>query len=222
MEDPVIRGFKQVTDIQDMETQASPSLLNVRQSDLKIIIDDFPEDQMKPASSTKVQEYIQYISKMIEKIKNLAKSTFWRISLLNKSLEKKVPGNISEYNTCHSCRGILERSLLVCCSQHDCLRYFCFRCLNKKFNQTPKNIYEITILPAWNCVSCQGLCNCKMYVSTLFVFFLLEFPPFAVNKSLKCRIRCKDRFFGQSQEFPAQLTRFEKSKKKQLDIPLKG
>lgn len=79
MEDPLIRGFKQVTDMQDMETQASPSLLNVRQSDLKIIIDDFPEDQMKPASSTKVQEYIQYISKMIEKIKNLAKSTFWGI-----------------------------------------------------------------------------------------------------------------------------------------------
>lgn len=70
----MLNSARQVTDIQDMETQASPSLLNVRQSDLKIIIDDFPEDQMKPTTADKIQENVQYITKMIDKIKNLARS----------------------------------------------------------------------------------------------------------------------------------------------------
>jgi len=35
-------------------------------------------------------------------------------------------------------------------------------------------------------------------------------------------VRCKDRFFGKSREFPAELTRFEKSKKKQTDFSIKG
>lgn len=74
MEESMLNGARQVTDIQDMETQASPSLLNVRQSDLKIIIDDFPEDQMKPTTADKIQENVQYITKMIDKIKNLARS----------------------------------------------------------------------------------------------------------------------------------------------------
>lgn len=77
MEDPMITGPKQLTDLQDMETQASPSLLTIRQTDLRILIDDFPEEQMKPAASIKIQESIQYITKMVEKIKSLAKSTLW-------------------------------------------------------------------------------------------------------------------------------------------------
>jgi len=67
--------LRQTSDMQDMETQASPSLLSIRQSDLKIIIDDFPEDQMKPSTLVKKQSYLQFISKMIEKIKSLARST---------------------------------------------------------------------------------------------------------------------------------------------------
>jgi len=70
----MLNGLRQITDMQDMETQASPSLLSIRQSDLKIIIDDFPEDQMKPSASIKMQGNIQYIAKMVEKIKSLARS----------------------------------------------------------------------------------------------------------------------------------------------------
>lgn len=75
MEDPMISGLRQTSDMQDMETQASPSLLSIRQSDLKIIIDDFPEDQMKPSASAKKQSNIQFITKMIDRIKSLARST---------------------------------------------------------------------------------------------------------------------------------------------------
>jgi len=75
MEDPMINGLRQTSDMQDMETQASPSLLSIRQSDLKIVIDDFPEDQMKPSALVKKQSNIQFITKMIEKIKSLSRST---------------------------------------------------------------------------------------------------------------------------------------------------
>ena len=75
MEDSMTSGLRQVSDIQDMETQASPSLLSVRQNDLKIVIDDFPEEQMKPATLAKRKGSIQYIVKMMDKIKNLARST---------------------------------------------------------------------------------------------------------------------------------------------------
>jgi len=178
MEDPIISGLRQVTDMQDMETQASPSLLSIRQSDLKIIIDDFPEDQMKPNASMKMQGNIQYIAKMVEKIKGLARSmrtAFKKFLII--FLEKKVNGNISEYNTCHSCRGLLERNLLICCSLPDCQRYFCFRCLNKKFNKSPEEIYEILTISNWNCVACKGFCNCKMYAYYFFfrLFIILSF-----------------------------------------------
>ena len=79
MEDPMFSGQRLVTDMQDMETQASPSALSIRQSDLKIVIDDFPEDQMKPAQSVKAKENIQFITKMVEKIKGLARSTLFII-----------------------------------------------------------------------------------------------------------------------------------------------
>ncbi len=62
-------------DIQDMETQASPSLISIKQSDLRIIIDDFPDDQSDSASSTKLKEPVFYINKMIEEIKQVSKST---------------------------------------------------------------------------------------------------------------------------------------------------
>ena len=71
----MINGLRQTSDMQDMETQASPSLLSIRQSDLKIVIDDFPEDQMKPSALVKKQSNIQFITKMIEKIKSLSRST---------------------------------------------------------------------------------------------------------------------------------------------------
>jgi len=164
----MISGLRQTSDMQDMETQASPSLLSIRQSDLKIIIDDFPEDQMKPSTLVKKQSYLQFITKMIEKIKSLAR-------------RKKVSGNINEYNTCHSCHGLLERNLLICCSIPDCQRYFCLRCLNKKFAMAPEDIYEISTSSSWNCFSCRGCCNCKMYailVSRLLLTNLFPFLPF--------------------------------------------
>ncbi len=74
MEDHMINSLRHTTDMQEMETQASPSLLSIKQNDLKIIIDDFPEEQMKPSISMKLQGNIQFITKMIDKIKDLSRS----------------------------------------------------------------------------------------------------------------------------------------------------
>lgn len=61
-------------DIQDMETQASPSLISIKQSDLRIVIDDFPEDESEPSSPTKQKDPVFIIEKMIEEIKHVSKS----------------------------------------------------------------------------------------------------------------------------------------------------
>lgn len=61
-------------DLQDMETQASPSLVSVKQSDLRIVIDDFPEDDNEVTSPNKQNNPIYLISKMIEDIKTESRS----------------------------------------------------------------------------------------------------------------------------------------------------
>lgn len=61
-------------DIQDVETQASPSLISIKQSDLRIIIDDFPEDESEPSSPVKQNDHVFLIEKMIEEIKHASKS----------------------------------------------------------------------------------------------------------------------------------------------------
>lgn len=105
-------------------------------------------------------------------------------------IEKKVNGNISEYNTCHSCHGLLERNLLICCTEPDCKRYFCFRCLNKKFSKSPKMIFEINTSPSWSCVSCVGLCNCKMYVNfLLFTQSKYRFLDFSILSVVLIKIK---------------------------------
>ena len=65
------------TDFQDMETQPSPSLVSVKQSDLRIIIDEFPEDLSEPTSPVKpVKDPVYFINKMMEEIKLVSRSTY--------------------------------------------------------------------------------------------------------------------------------------------------
>lgn len=60
-------------DVHDMETQASPIMINMRQSDLRIIIDTM-DDKSPTNSSSKRRDSIEYIAEMVDKIKILARS----------------------------------------------------------------------------------------------------------------------------------------------------
>lgn len=57
-----------------METQASPSLICIKQSDLRIVIDDFPEDESDPETPTKQKDPVFCIEKMIEEIRQVSRS----------------------------------------------------------------------------------------------------------------------------------------------------
>jgi len=176
MEFCIHENFKQnASDVQDMETQASPSLINMKQSDLKIVIDSTIDETSQSSLFSTIRNPIEYINDMIEKIKSLSK-------------KKKVTGNIWEYNTCHSCRGLLENKLLVRCVEEECSRYFCLRCMNKKYSVSCEEIYDIIQIGKWTCFSCEGICNCKI---------------------------CKDRFLEHDMY---QLVAFEKSKRKSPKI----
>ena len=68
--------FKQQPDMHDMETQASPTMINMRQSDLRIVIDNtMAMDEPSPSNSfSKVKDSVERIVEMVEKIKLLARS----------------------------------------------------------------------------------------------------------------------------------------------------
>jgi len=61
-------------DVQDMETQASPSLINMKQSDMRIVIDSKIDEASQSSLFNNIENPIGYINEMIEKIKNLTRS----------------------------------------------------------------------------------------------------------------------------------------------------
>ena len=65
-------------DIQEMDTQPSPSLISIKQRDIRIVIDDLYEAEeedciiVNPVS--RPRDPIYYINKMIREIKTVSKS----------------------------------------------------------------------------------------------------------------------------------------------------
>jgi hypothetical protein len=66
------------TDFHDLETQASSPILPLKQSGLKIIIDDFPEENSSSKISKIPKAAIDSILKRIEELKKLSKSNYCR------------------------------------------------------------------------------------------------------------------------------------------------
>jgi len=65
------------SDVHDMETQASPTMINMKQSDLRIVIDNTMTtmDERSPSESyNKIKESVEHIMEMVEKIKALSRS----------------------------------------------------------------------------------------------------------------------------------------------------
>jgi len=73
MELYIPNDLKQNNDMHDMETQASPTMIHMKQSDLRIIIDN-TIDESSSHSSSKRKDSVDYIVEMVEKIKTLARS----------------------------------------------------------------------------------------------------------------------------------------------------
>lgn len=78
MEAQKLTVIKQYSDQQEIETQASPSVLNIKQSSLRIIIDGFPSDdeenEFSPNKKNKVS--IKNVIQMIEEIHLISSKIF--------------------------------------------------------------------------------------------------------------------------------------------------
>ncbi len=61
-------------DAQEMETQASPSFINLKQSDMRIVIDSTIDEASQSSLFNNIGNPTEYINEMIEKIKNLTRS----------------------------------------------------------------------------------------------------------------------------------------------------
>lgn len=172
MKIPNKRGRKPLVDVQEVETQASPSLENEKLSSPSVASHSLSERLTRSQSAMKAQENIQHIAQIIEDIKVLARSiSSYAYQYSYSFIGKKIKDNLQLYHTCHSCHVLLKSDFLACCSHESCSRYFCFRCLNKTYKKSLKDIYDITQTSVWGCVACQGLCKCQLYEIKFFPVF---------------------------------------------------
>jgi len=132
-----------------MNSLPFPSLISVKPSDMRIVIDDTPEEYDEIETMLPSDNPVLFIDKMIEEIRQ-------------KSKKKKIDGDFCEYSTCHLCRTVLEKKFLIHCTQKSCLRYFCMRCISKRYHLNANDIYQIMQLNDWSCFVCIGACDCKI------------------------------------------------------------